>query len=423
MATKAKKKYTYLTKAIQLPDGTRKYIRGKDQKELEEKVLKAQIMVNAGVDICSEETFGHFAQMWYDIYKKPYLRENSQNAIKYVMNQHILPYIGGYRLRDISPMQIQSIMAALSDKSNSLQSKVLIALRSIFKAAQENGLVAKSPVSSMLKPSGKRIAEKDALTPQESDLLLQRVKNERAYTFLLIALQTGMRRGEIVGLQWSDIDFERRMICVRHNAVLGRYETTVSELMKTKAGRRDIPMSNEVEAWLRKQRDRSSSKFVLSLKNKKVMTLSSFRSMWKLIERELPETHITAHILRHPYVKHTTKIFSLRLMDFQAQAYPDARRKTRGACQLHQGGQSQSPVRPLCNRKQLSCLPPQSKISWILYAISMRLSGYTNTRSISNSASSVVSVSASKIALDASLRLSCRACSSCFCFACANTAA
>ena len=160
MATKAKKKYTYLTKAIQLPDGTRKYIRGKDQKELEEKVLKAQIMVNAGVDICSEETFGHFAQMWYDIYKKPYLRENSQNAIKYVMNQHILPYVGGYRLRDISPMQIQSIMAALSDKSNSLQSKVLIALRSIFKAAQGNGLVAKSPVSSMLKPSGKKTAEK-----------------------------------------------------------------------------------------------------------------------------------------------------------------------------------------------------------------------------------------------------------------------
>ena len=129
------------------------------------------------------------------------------------------------------------------------------------------------------------------------------------------------------------------------------------------------------------------------------------------------------HDLRHPYVKHTTKIFSLRLMDFQAQAYPDARRKTRGACQLLRVGQSRSPVRPLCNRKRFSCLPPQSKMSWILYAISMRLSGYTSTRSISSSASSVVSVSASKIALDASMRLSCRACSSCFCFACANTAA
>ena len=132
---------------------------------------------------------------------------------------------------------------------------------------------------------------------------------------------------------------------------------------------------------------------------------------------------IRFHDLRHPYVKHTTKIFSLRLMDFQAQAYPDARRKTRGACQLLRVGQSRSPVRPLCNRKRFSCLPPQSKMSWILYAISMRLSGYTSTRSISSSASSVVSVSASKIALDAFLRLSCRACSSCFCFACANTAA
>ena len=136
-----------------------------------------------------------------------------------------------------------------------------------------------------------------------------------------------------------------------------------------------------------------------------------------------PDRRITFHGLRHPYVKHTTKIFSLRLMDFQAQACPDARRKTRGACQLLRVGQSRSPVRPLCNRKRFSCLPPQSKMSWILYAISMRLSGYTSTRSISSSASSVVSVSASKIALDAFLRLSCRACSSCFCFACANTAA
>lgn len=165
--TDTKKKYTYLTKAIQLPDGARKYLRAKTRAELDDKVLKAQILVNAGVDICSEETFGHFAQMWYDLYKKPYLRENSLNAIKYVLNQHILPYIGGYRLRDISPMQIQAIMASLSGKSNSLQSKVLIHLRSIFKAAQENGLAAKSPVSSMLKPGGKKTAEKTALPPGE----------------------------------------------------------------------------------------------------------------------------------------------------------------------------------------------------------------------------------------------------------------
>ena len=177
MATKTKKKYTYLTKAIQMPDGPRKYFRAKTQEELDEKVLKAQILVNSGVDICSEETFGHFAQMWYDLYKKPYLRENSLIAIRYALNQYILPAIGNYRLRDITPMQIQAIMAGLSDKSNSVQSKVLINLRSIFNTAQENGLVAKSPVSNMLKPGGRKTPEKEALTVQESNLLLERVKN------------------------------------------------------------------------------------------------------------------------------------------------------------------------------------------------------------------------------------------------------
>lgn len=153
-AAKETKKYKYLTKAVQMPDGSRKYFRAKTQAELDEKVMKVQILVNAGVDICSEETFGHFAQMWYDFYKKPYLRENSLIAIRYALNQYILPAAGDYCLWDITPIQIQAIMAGLSDKSNSVQSKALINLRSTFNTAQGNGLVAKSPVSNMLKPGG-----------------------------------------------------------------------------------------------------------------------------------------------------------------------------------------------------------------------------------------------------------------------------
>lgn len=309
-ATSNKKKYQYLRKAITLPNGTRKYIYGKTQEELDEKVLKEQILVNAGVDICSEETFGHFAQMWYDIYKKPYLRENSLNAIKYVLNLHILPLIGDYRIRDITPMQIQAIMANLSDKSNSLQSKVLVNMRSIFNAAQENGLVAKSPVSSMLKPGGKRTPEKEALTPQESQFLLDHVVNRRARTFLLIALHTGMRRGEIIGLQWEDIDFAAKTIHIQHNAVMSETSTTVSDSLKTQAGRRDVPLSEELEKWLIAQKKTSHSQYVLAMQNHKPLTKSSYKSMWKLIERELPDTHVTAHILRHTYI---TRLFEAGL--------------------------------------------------------------------------------------------------------------
>ena len=306
----SKKKYQYLTKAIIMPDGTRKYFRAKTQKELDEKVMKAQILVNAGVDICNEETFGHFAQMWYDMYKKPYLRERSLDAIKYVLNQHILPVIGDYRLRDITPMHIQVIMAVLSGKSNSLQSKVLSNLRNIFSIAQENGLVAKSPVSTTLKLNGKKAVEKEPLTAADCSLLLERVKNLRAKTFLLIALHTGMRRGEILGLQWDDVDFKSRMIHIRHNAVITEHETTVNDFLKTAAGRRDVPLTDELEQWLAAQKKLTHSKYVIAMENHKPLTKSSYRSLWRLIERELPEKHITAHILRHTYI---TRLFEAGL--------------------------------------------------------------------------------------------------------------
>ena len=272
--------------------------------------MKAQILVNAGVDICSEETFAHFSQMWYDLYKKPYLRENSLNSIKYVLNQHILPYIGGYRLRDITPMQIQSIMAGLSGKSNSLQSKVLVSLRSIFNVAHENGLIARSPVSSMLKPTGKTTQEKETLTATECQVLWNKVKNTRARTFLLIGLHTGMRRGEFLGLQWKDIDFKEKVIHVLHNAVVSENETMVSEKLKTKAAKRNLPPSEELEAWLTERKKTSHSQYVIAMENHKPLTKSSYRSMWRLIERELPDTHITAHILRHTYI---TRLFEAGL--------------------------------------------------------------------------------------------------------------
>ena len=264
-------------------------------------------------------------------------------------------------------------------------------------------------------------------------------------TMTQLALFTGARREELCALRWADVDFERATIRFERSMQRIPGAGVVFAPPKTKRSRRIIRVGDnciellrEYRQIQREQRLRMGSAWVRTvdicgktIKNDLIFTrvdgapfdphsITSWFSKF-LKANDLTSAHF--HSLRHPYVKHTTKIFSLRLMDFQAQAYPDARRKTRGACQLLRVGQSRSPVRPLCNRKRFSCLPPQSKMSWILYAISMRLSGYTSTRSISSSASSVVSVSASKIALDASMRLSCRACSSCFCFACANTAA
>ena len=271
--------------------------------------------------------------------------------------------------------------------------------------------------------------------------LFEVIKGHKIELVVLLTAFYGLRRSEVIGLKWSAFDFNHNCFSIRHTVttcnVKGERVTIKKDKAKNKSSLRTYPLIPFLKERLleAKKQQEENRKLCGRAYNKEYLGYVCVDVIGNLIKPNYVSStfgkllaknnlrHIRFHDLRHPYVKHTTKIFSLRLMDFQAQAYPDARRKTRGACQLLRVGQSRSPVRPLYNRKRFSCLPPQSKMSWILYAISMRLSGYTSTRSISISASSVVSASASKIALDASFRLSCRACSSCFCFACANTAA
>ena len=361
--------------------------------------------------------------------------------------RRILPALGNYKLTDLRKEVIRDFYEEMRhsprlDGRGNLSEKSVEGLHNtlcgILSAAVDEGYLTHNPAWRCYKPKGQKkerpVADEETVKKLITAFEGQSMKYE---TYFKLVLATGLRRGEACGLKWSDINWRKRTIHVQRGVVKLSHQESITKDPKTSSGDRMVYLSKEMcqllKAWRKEcEWDRaqtanetvSEDDYLFRQPNGKPMCPSTFTYRFKLILKanNLP-LDLNVHSLRHPYVKHTTKIFSLRLMDFQAQAYPDARRKTRRACQLHQGGQSQRPVRPLCNRKRFSCSPPQSKMSWILYAISMRLSGYTSTLSISSSASSMVSVSASKIALDASLRLSCRACSSCFCFACANTAA
>ena len=306
----SKKEYKYCTKVLALPNGRRKYVRAKTEAELEDKLKKLEELVAAGVRIDSNENFGQFTQRWFDYYKKPYLREKSLDIIKYVVNDYILPPLGSYIPYEITPMQIQALMAGMRNKSFSLQSKVLINLRDIFKAAEENGLVAKSPVSSRLKAGGKKTEEKEPLTPGETMLLLERVTEPRARTFLLLCLHTGVRRGEALALKYSDIDFKNKVVHIRRNAIIKQKDTTASPDLKTKAGKRDLPLTKELESWLQEQRKTATSDDIFVMKDGKLLTTSAFHKLFAWIDKALPERHITAHILRHTYI---TRLFEAGL--------------------------------------------------------------------------------------------------------------
>lgn len=386
--------------------------------------------------------FADYMEKWLDIIKSS-VAAPTFASYSTTVKKIVAPYFREKEvtLKNLTAKDIQEFY--LSELERVSPSSVIHYHANIHKAlkyAVKIDLIDVNPADKVERPKKDRYVG-SFYDADEVNALFEAAKGSKLELPILFGAFYGLRRSEAIGLKWDAIDFDQNTITIRHTVTScdldGKRVLVASDTTKTKSSMRTLPLVPFMRERLLTLKEEQQENRRLCGRSyiKEYLEYVCVNEIGDLIKphyvtESFPKLlkangmrQIRYHDLRHPYVKHTTKIFSLRLMDFQAQAYPDARRKTRGACQLLRVGQSQSPVRPLCNRKQLSCLLPQSKMSWILYAISMRLSGYTSTRSISSSASSVVSTSASKIALDASFRLSCRACSSCFCFACANTAA
>lgn len=394
------------------------------KREAQEWERSFQMQTSGDLDM----TFEAFTEL-YTKDVKPRLKENTWLTKENIIQKKILPYFGKRKISEITTKDViawQNELLAYRDEKRKPYSATYLKtlhnqLSAIFNHAVRFYELRSNPAAKAGNMGSEERKEMLFWTKAEyqkfADAMMDKPVSYYAFEMLYWC---GIREGELLALTPADFDFEAGTVKISksYQRLHGKDVITTP---KTKKSNRTIKMPNflcdEMKDYLG---------MLYGIKKKErifTITKSYLHHEMDRGAKSAGVKRIRIHDLRHPYVKHTTKIFSLRLMNFQAQAYPDARRKTRGACQLLRGGQSRSPVRPLCNRKRFSYLPPQSKISWILYATSIRLSGYTSTRSISSSASSVVSVSASKIALDASLRLSCRVCSSCFCFACANTAA
>ena len=417
-----------------------KSILAKTQAEAKEK-LKQAIAEAEKLDMSRAKsyTLGAWIKLWYEVYAEPRLREKTKDYYLNYIDNHIIPELGNTPLEKLTTIQIQKFYNDLQKsgriqrythiklKDKGLSTRVVRGIHTLLNNCLEQVVAERLLLANPAKGCRLPKLEKREMKILPEDKIgpyLAEAERRGLLAAFYLELTTGLRRGELLALLWTDLDVENMTISVSKQVNRINGELVVSQPKTPNSIRKLAIPQRAVELLVEEHAKHPHSPYLfVSPKTGTMFDPDSFRHTHEKILKAIGAEHIRFHDLRHPYVKHTTKIFSLRLMDFQAQAYPDARRKTRGACQLLRVGQSRSPVRPLCNRKRFSCLPPQSKMSWILYAISMRLSGYTSTRSISSSASSVVSVSASKIALDASFRLSCRACSSCFCFACANTAA
>jgi integrase len=333
---KTKQKAQSFNTTVTLPTGERVYIRANSKEEREKKKQEIKMSASMGVEVCNNARFEDFAELWLTAYKKPKLRESSYALVKHNTVTHVIPFFRGMLIKEIKPLHIQLFLGELRSKnlSKSVQGKCLQHAKSIFTAAEDNGLIAKSPVSKLDRAGGEDTTEEEPLSNEQAKRLLEAVYGTRAYGFCLIALTTGMRRGEILGLMWEDIDLETGVIEVRHNKafLVNKNDAPVTTMLKTEAANRRLPIPGPLMNWLVQEKQSSKSPYVLSMANGASLTKASFRKLWELVtvrtasdDRELGSlvqgskhgrVEVTLdfdchpHLLRHTYI---TQLFEAGL--------------------------------------------------------------------------------------------------------------
>jgi len=170
------------------------------------------------------------------------------------------------------------------------------------------------------------------LSTEEAQRLLIQAKHDGYYELFLLEFACGLRIGELIALQWKDLNPKTGVLSIDKQVTLANNKMIMSK-PKTKQSVRKVVLPHPVVNALMEYKKRVDSEWIFPspLSNERPWNASGLRGRLDLELERAQCPKVRFHDLRHPYVKHTTKIFSLRLKFFQAQPVPDALRKTRGA--------------------------------------------------------------------------------------------
>jgi integrase len=190
-------------------------------------------------------------------YKERELAENSGKAAKprkaylYLFTNYILPRWGGLPITAVKAVAVEDWLKTLS-LANGSKAKVREVFGAAFRHAMRHELHTTNPISHV-RQIRKRTVEPEILEPSEILAILRELESiEPVRTAFLIAALTGMRRGEIFGLKWGDVSFERGTLYVRRSYVDG-----VEGPPKTESSRRPLPIPPPALEALKVWRERS----------------------------------------------------------------------------------------------------------------------------------------------------------------------
>lgn len=274
----------------------------------------------------SRMTVGDYLKRWLADYAKPNVSSRTYDGYYDIIHGHIIPAIGHHALAKLKPLQIQAhYTAALEsgrkDKSGGLSAQTVLhhhrVLREALQQAIRWKLLVWNPADAVEPPRAVRV-EMSALDENETATLLAAAAETEMYLPVLLAVSTGLRRGELLGLRWADVELDAGRLSVRRSLEQTRSGLNFKQ-PKTKKSSRTITLPTvTVEALRRHRVAQAKNRLQLgpAYKDGDLVCCNSDGAPWKpdsftrafiQLVRSNNMAHIRLHDLRHSHATQLIK--------------------------------------------------------------------------------------------------------------------
>jgi integrase len=237
----------------------RKTVRG-SEKDAQKELRNLLHSIDNGTFVQpTKMTVAQYLEQWLEMHKAN-VELTTHDWYAMVCRKHIAPHLGQIQLQALTPFAIQQFYSdklksgRLDGKGEALSPNTVRHIHSVLRKALNVAvklqLIPRNPCNAVEQP---RPVKKEASywTPEEAAKFLEGIKGDRLYTLFYIALATGLRRGELLGLQWKDVDLNKRSLTVRQ-VIVRRSKGTLVKTPKTEKSRATISLSSSAVEVLKK---------------------------------------------------------------------------------------------------------------------------------------------------------------------------
>ena len=261
-----------------------------------------------------EMLFGDWLEYWYENHSKPKLRPTTQENYEGRIRLHIVPALGKIPLNKLTQNDLQQFYARLKKTgrkrftdlygeglSDRMVRMCHAVCRTALEKAVQDGLIRTNPAIGCKLPS-KKAREMQVLDREELQRFLIQAKAEGYYELFLLDLATGLRRGELMALQWDDLDFKTGVLTVNKQIYDVKGELQLST-PKTKTSIRKLTLPPAVVAVLREYQATVDSRWMFPspVKEDCPMTPCAVRRRLQKILEHAGCKHVRFHDLRHTF--------------------------------------------------------------------------------------------------------------------------